>query len=168
MVEQGQGLFCHEGPPYRVGGRPNLPSGTLPGSTHLAHLRAIALTVEPWNSSLIWRSKSTRRGSLWLSPIGFLCRFGRKWSETLGFPGFWRKCHAETTESSGKSGLGGCPRRGGLRRRPGPPHLRLQFPLGPTTWEHLPSTEDLPGPRPLSALALEGQNRPPRRRSLSC
>jgi len=63
------------------------------------------VTVEPWNSSLIWRSKSTRRGSWWLSPIGFFCRFGRKGSETLGFPGKRRKRHAETTEPSGKSGL---------------------------------------------------------------
>jgi DNA-binding transcriptional LysR family regulator len=38
------------------------------------------------NSSLMWRSKSTRRASLWLSPIGFLCRFGRKRPETPGIP----------------------------------------------------------------------------------
>src|SRR5215468_5588661 len=46
-----------------------------------------------------------RRGSFWLSPIGFLGHFGRKSSETLGFPGKRRKRHAETTEPSGKSGL---------------------------------------------------------------
>src|SRR6516225_5479930 len=61
--------------------------------------------VEPWNSSLIWRSKSTRRGLFGLSPMGFLCRFGRKSSGTLGFPGERRKRHAETTEPSGKSGV---------------------------------------------------------------
>jgi hypothetical protein len=44
---------------------------------------------------------------LWLSPIGFLGHFGRKSSETLDFPGKRRKRHAETTESSGKSGLEG-------------------------------------------------------------
>src|SRR5262249_55588525 len=37
---------------------------------------------------LIWRSKATRRGSLWLSPIGFLCRFGRKGQKRWGFQGF--------------------------------------------------------------------------------
>jgi hypothetical protein len=42
---------------------------------------------------------------LWLSPIGFLGHFGRKSSETLDFPGKRRKRHAETTESSGKSGV---------------------------------------------------------------
>jgi hypothetical protein len=45
------------------------------------------------------------QGSWWLSPIGFLGRFGRKESETLGFPGKRRKRHAETIELSGKSGL---------------------------------------------------------------
>src|SRR5262249_17067719 len=39
------------------------------------------------------------------SPIGFLGYFGRKSSETLGFPGERRKRHAETTKSSGKSGI---------------------------------------------------------------
>src|SRR5438034_7281273 len=53
------------------------------------------------------RSKSTRTVSFWLSPIGFLGRFGRKSSETLDFPGKMRKRHAETAESSGKSRLGG-------------------------------------------------------------
>src|SRR5262249_42852148 len=65
--------------------------------------------VEPWNSSLIWRSKSMRRGSFWLSPIGFLGHFGRQSSETLGFPGKRRKRHAETTEPSGKSGVARLP-----------------------------------------------------------
>jgi hypothetical protein len=49
---------------------------------------------------------------LWLSPIGFLGHFGRKSSETLDFPGKRRKRHAETTESSGKSGISG--RKGGF------------------------------------------------------
>src|SRR5262245_38091882 len=53
----------------------------------------------------MWRSNSTRRRSFWLSPIGFLGRFGRKSSETLGFSGKWRKRHAETIEPSGKSGV---------------------------------------------------------------
>src|SRR5262249_47779160 len=48
----------------------------------------------------------TRTVSSRLSPIGFLGHFGRKSSETLGFRGKRRKRHAETTESSGKSGLG--------------------------------------------------------------
>src|SRR3981081_4386548 len=43
--------------------------------------------------------------SWWLSPLGFLAHFGRKWSRTLGFPGFWRQSHAETTEPSEKSRL---------------------------------------------------------------
>jgi len=30
---------------------------------------------------------------------------GRKWSETLGFAGFWRNWHADSGYSSGKSGL---------------------------------------------------------------
>jgi hypothetical protein len=33
----------------------------------------------------------------------FLGCFGRKSSETLSFPGKWRKRHAETIEPSGKS-----------------------------------------------------------------
>src|ERR1019366_9517588 len=66
---------------------------------------ASLVTVEPWNSNLISRSKSTRRGSLWRSPIGFLGHSGRNLSETPGFPGCWRKCHAETTEPSGKYGF---------------------------------------------------------------
>jgi hypothetical protein len=64
-----------------------------------------ALTVEPWNSSLIWRSKSTHRVSLWLSPMESLGRFGRIESETLRLLGFWRKRHAESRGSSGKCGF---------------------------------------------------------------
>jgi hypothetical protein len=55
---------------------------------------------------------------LWLSPIGFLGHFGRKSSETLDFPGKRRKRHAETTESSGKSGMLQFSRLDFGRRRP--------------------------------------------------
>jgi hypothetical protein len=44
------------------------------------------------------------QGVIWLPPIGFLGRFGRKSSETLGFPGKWRKRPAESIEPSGKPG----------------------------------------------------------------
>src|SRR5262249_40356967 len=66
---------------------------------------ASLVTVEPWNSTLIRRSNSTCKASFWLSPIGLLSRFGRISSETLGCPGKWRKRRADTSESSGKSGL---------------------------------------------------------------
>jgi len=41
----------------------------------------------------------------------FAQRMGRGWSETLGFAGFWRNCHADFGSLSGKSGfraLTGC------------------------------------------------------------
>jgi hypothetical protein len=78
------------------------------------------VTVEPWNSSLIWQTKSTRKASFWLSPIGFLCRLGRKSREPPYFPGHMRNRHAETTESSGEWGwrwLRARPRRPGVSCR---------------------------------------------------
>src|SRR6516165_6416899 len=51
------------------------------------------------------RSKSTRKASFWLSPIGFLGHFGREWSKALGIPGFWRKYRAESRGLSGKCGI---------------------------------------------------------------
>src|SRR5262249_37122097 len=53
----------------------------------------------------MWRSKSRRRGSFLLSPIGFLVvSAGNHWKHWI-FQGRRRKRHAETTEPSGKSGI---------------------------------------------------------------
>src|SRR5262249_3976166 len=116
-----------------------------------------------------------RRGSFWLSPIGFLGHFGRQSSETLGFPGKRRKRHAETTEPSGKSGIKRLPGRGrntragqcfgrrgrrgcsGVARRPGacPPDWRLAGVVGAhparhphlsRTWQVSPSGATQTGP----------------------
>src|SRR6516225_9659803 len=94
--------------PVRVSCRPLaavLVNPKASSSSRYASSPVSLVTVEPWNSNLIWRSKSTRRGSFWQSPIRFLGQRGGESTETLGFPEDRRKHHAKMTESSGKSGL---------------------------------------------------------------
>src|SRR6516225_1979578 len=94
--------------PVRVSCRPLaavLVNPKASSSSRYASSPVSLVTVEPWNSNLIWRSKSTRRGSFWQSPIRFLGQRGGESTETLGFPEDRRKRHAKTTESSGKSGF---------------------------------------------------------------
>src|SRR5262249_17944890 len=74
--------------------RPGHPPGTP---------RRLLLVLRPQVlSGLIWRSKSTRKALFWLSPMGFPCRFGRSWSEMLGFIGLRRKSDGERGVPFGK------------------------------------------------------------------